>query len=490
MRKAFLYIFLTLAAAVSCRRQDPPLQEGELIRFVAEEGIAPQVAGAPSKAILTDGTLKTNGNRIHVMDVLSGFTGDASWMDENLYIDDEIVYSGATVWGYYSPRLYPWTTDGVHQFFSWLSYDTAMNMTADTFFGSSVAAGFDATQRTLTLPAKELNTESAQFDFLYANTINYIMPRTETAPVPLAMQHLFSAVGILLRNESQDQILVHSVSIDGLKNKKSATISFVGDPETTSQTASASFIDNALFGALPAATRTLSNGSTYDLLARRSGVDVPEYRIIWPQTAQDLAPSDEENFLTYPITVQYEYLNDEDHIQHTAHLRFPEGAVFRSGYRYAFTLLFTQRHIQLNFVVNPWNYDLNEWSFDEQTISEVTELDFKDNEGYDKPSKTCRIVGGNPVKGTFSIVNPSGAIWSIEPVGDVEYFTISPNQGIVDSNNPDYEFYVTPNLDPSLDRSTDKKLKFHFYVRFTDGSVHDANTEINRDNWTVILPKN
>jgi hypothetical protein len=482
MRRAFLYMSIAVLAVLSCTGKDTGMADTN-ITFSAEEG-------STTRALLTDATLKTNGNKVHVIDLITGFTGSASWMSGNKYIDDDVVYSGAAVWGYDSGRIYPWTTDGTHQFFSWYSYDTAMNLTADSFFGSSVAAGFNTETRQLAIPAKELNTESPQFDFLYANTANYLTPHLGTDPVPLRMQHLFSALGILLRNESQDEILVHSVSITGLKNKKSANITFVGEPETTALTASASFIDNALYGALPAPTRTLSEGNTYDLLARVQNVETPQYRIIWPQTAADLAPSDAENFLTYPITVQYEYLNDEEHIQHTAHLRFPEGTTFRPGYRYAYTLLFTQKHIQLNFEVSPWNYDLNEWSFTEQTISEVTELDFAGNEGYDKPSKTCRIVGGNPVKGTFSIVNPSGAIWSIEPVGDVEYFTISPNQGIVDSEDSDYKFFVIPNLDPSLDRSTDKKLRFHFYVRFTDGSTHDANTEINRDNWTVILPKN
>ena len=486
MKKAFLYLLIATSAVISCKKEktDEPVPEASPITIFVEED-------APTKALLNDAGLKTNGNKIHVIDLLTGFSGTASWMSGNKYIDDEIVYNGTQIWGYDSGRTYPWTSDGTHQFFAWLSYDTNMSLSADSFFGSSVAAGFDPSTRQLSIPAKELNTESPQFDFLYGNTVNYIMPRTETGPVPLPMQHLFSAIGILLRNESQDQILVHSVTINGLKNKKSATITFVGGfPPTVNETPSASFIDNALFAALPAATRTLNYGDTYDLLARVRGVETPAYRIIWPQTAEDLAPSDANNFLTYPITVSYEYLNDEEHVQHTAHLRFPEGAVFKSGYRYAYTLLFTQKHIQLNFTVNPWNYDINEWSFTEQTISEVKELDFADNEGYDKPSKTCRIVGGNPVTGTFRIVNPSGAIWSIEPVGDVEYFTISPNQGTVDSSNPDYTFQVIPNLDPSLDRSTDKKLKFHFYVQFTDGSVHDANTEINRDDWTVILPKN
>lgn len=483
MRKAYLFLLIVSAAVLSCEKEKTGLVESQPITiFVGED--------TSSKALLNDAGLKTNGNKVHVIDLLTGFTGKASWMSGNKYIDDDIVYSGTQIWGYNSNLVYPWTSDGTHQFFAWLSYDTSMNLTADTFFGSSVAAGFDPSTRQLSLPAKELNTESPQFDFLYGNTVNYIMPRTETGPVPLPMQHLFSAVGILLRNESQDQILVHSITISGLKNKKSAVATFVGYPATTTLTSSAGFIDNALFGALPADTRTLEYGETYDLLARQSGVETPAYRIIWPQTEEDLAPSDPGNFLTYPITVVYEYLSDEEHALHTAHLRFPEGTTFLSGYRYAYTLLFTQKHIQLNFTVNPWEYELNEWSFTEQTISEVTELDFAGNEGYDKPSKTCRIVGGNPVTGKFRIVNPSGAVWSIEPIGDVEYFTISPNQGMVDSDNPDYEFQVIPNLDPALDRSTDKKLRFRFHVRFTDGSVHDANTELNRDNWTVILPKN
>lgn len=484
MKRACLFIICILAVIPACKEKVDPFSEATPITFITEEA-------APSKALLSDNTLKTNGNKVHVVDLLSGFTGTASWMSGNKYIDDEIVYSGNQIWEYDSGRTYPWTGTGTHQFFGWLSYDTAMGLTADSFFGSPVIDGFDTAQRQLTIPSKELNTESPQFDFLYANTVNYIMPGAATAsPIVLPMQHLFSALGIMIRNESQDDILVHSVTINGLKNKKNAVITFVGFPATYTETASAGFVDNVLFGALPPATRTLSEGQTYDLFARQKNVSSPQYRIIWPQTEEDLAPSDPANPLTYPITVQYEYLSDVDHVQHTAHLRFPDNAVFLSGYRYAYTLLFTQKHIQLNFEVNPWNYDLNEWSFSEQSISEVTELDFKGNEGYDKPSKTCRIVGGNPVKGTFRIVNPSGAIWSIEPVGDVEYFTISPNQGAVDSANPEYEFYVYPNLDPTLDRSTDKKLRFNFYVRFTDGSFHAANSEINRDDWTVILPKN
>lgn len=483
MKKAVLYILTVLALFPSCRKDRTEVPEKDRIQFSAEEGVTP-------KALITGTTLKTVDNRLHVLDVLTGFTGTASWMSGDYYIDDDVVYNGAVIWGYQSGRIYPWTTDGSHQFYSWLSYDKNLNLTADTFFGATIKNGFSAANRTLSIPALEMTTETEQFDFLYANTSAYPMPRSDASSVPLSLQHMFSAISILLQNEAQDEIIVHRVVVEGLKNKKSAVLSFVRPPETTTLPASANFVNNAYYYALPTATKTLTYGQTYDLLARVKNASVGEYRLIWPQSAEDVAPSDVDDLSTYPITVYYEYATDEDHIQHTAHLRFPEGMSFDAGTRYAFTLLFTQKHIQLTFRVDPWNYALNEWSFREQSIGECTELDFKGNDGYDKPSKTCRFVGGNPIKGTFSIVDPPGAVWSIEPVGDVEYFTISPNQGTVDHENPDYEFYIYPNLDPSLDRTTDKKLKFNFYVRFTDGNTHAANSELNRDDWTVILPRN
>lgn len=492
MRRSFPYILAAFLVVLSCEKDNSFADEEILL--MAEEGVS-------TKALLEDQNLKTTGNRIHVMDVLAGFTGQADWMQNNLYVNDEIVYTqGNIVWGYQSGRTYPWTTDGVHQFFGWLSYDTNLNSgtTADSFFGSTLVDGFSSANRTLTLPSKTITSNTAttpQFDFLYGSSGIYEMPRPVNAPVPLSMQHLFSAISLQFLNESGDAIIVHDVTIGGLKSTKSAVINFSTAPTlTVPQGDYPPFVDASYYASLPLETRTLENGATFDLLAqvKHATAAAPEFRLLWPQTAEEMAPSNPADYLTYPMTIHYEYANDEEvpPIQHTAHLRFPEGVSFNAGTRYSFTLLFTQKHVQLSFRVNPWNYELNEWSFMEQSISEVKELDFKDNPGYDKPSKTCRILGGSPVKGTFSIVNPSGAIWSIEPVGDVEYFTLSPSQGTIDSENPDYEFYVIPNLDPSLDRSTDKKLKFRFYVRFTDGSFHAANSEINRDDWTVILPKN
>ena len=132
MKKAFLYLLIATSAVISCKKEktDEPVLEASPITIFVEED-------APTKALLNDAGLKTNGNKIHVIDLLTGFSGTASWMSGNKYIDDEIVYNGTQIWGYDSGRTYPWTSDGTHQFFAWLSYDTNMSLSADTFFGSS-----------------------------------------------------------------------------------------------------------------------------------------------------------------------------------------------------------------------------------------------------------------------------------------------------------------------------------------------------------------
>ena len=86
MKKAFLYLLIATSAVISCKKEktDEPVPEASPITIFVEED-------APTKALLNDAGLKTNGNKIHVIDLLTGFSGTASWMSGNKYIDDEIV---------------------------------------------------------------------------------------------------------------------------------------------------------------------------------------------------------------------------------------------------------------------------------------------------------------------------------------------------------------------------------------------------------------
>ena len=250
MRRATIIIcFLTsVLVANSCIKNNRHEDESEKIVFLIEEVQPEAISAIPTKTLLNDASLKSPGSRLHVMDVLSGFTGTASWYANDLYINDEVEYeAGNPIWQYTSGRIYPWTTDGVHRFFGWLSFDINypslnalrpedVGMTADYFFNTTLANNFSAANATLTIPALEMRADTTitpQYDFMYASTSNYIMPHTDNLPVRLQMQHLFSAISLRLLSETPEPVLIHDVTVIGLKNKKSAVINFDSTPTLT-----------------------------------------------------------------------------------------------------------------------------------------------------------------------------------------------------------------------------------------------------------------
>ena len=133
MRRSLTYLFVVALAVVSCHREKTPEVDYGQIAFSAEDVTM-------TKAMMNDAALKTNGNKLKVYDELQDFTGTVSWMDANnpYYINDEIVYAGQPIWNYVSGRSYPWTSDGTHKFFSWLSYDSTLDLTAASFCGASL----------------------------------------------------------------------------------------------------------------------------------------------------------------------------------------------------------------------------------------------------------------------------------------------------------------------------------------------------------------
>lgn len=84
---------------------------------------------------------------------------------------------------------------------------------------------------------------------------------------------------------------------------------------------------------------------------------------------------------------------------------------------------------------------------------------------------------------------PVGGTWMVGMTGDTEYFTISPTSGTIDPNGAEsgrVTITVTPNL--SLARPADKQIRLKFTVT-ANGREIDAQSEINRDDWIILLPK-
>lgn len=150
---------------MSCSKDKNLKDDGIAGRYI--EIAASEVS--TTKAMMDDAALKTVGNKLRVCDVLTGFSGTVSWMDENnpYYINDEIQYNGNPIWDYLSGRQYPWTTDGSHLFFGWLSYDTALGLTPESFFGNGYS--YNASTQVISIPTKEMNTFTDQLDYMYSN---------------------------------------------------------------------------------------------------------------------------------------------------------------------------------------------------------------------------------------------------------------------------------------------------------------------------------
>ena len=230
-----------------------------------------------TKALLDNGTFKTTGNRIQIYD----------YVDGTKYFVDQIgpdvqgnTYGYDGVWPFVAGP-HQWTP-GTHKFFGWLAEDANMVSTADAaantpneFFDTGFV--FDETSKVLTINSKEMTASTPQFDFLYSNIVS-TEPQQE--PVGLTFSHLFSAVYVTARNkDSENNITINKITINGLNNVKSSTINFSGtepvvnySDDENKEEGGYEFTINSETGLLTTTAKPLTD--TY---------------LIWPQTKEDFA---------------------------------------------------------------------------------------------------------------------------------------------------------------------------------------------------------
>ena len=484
-------------ALVSCGKDKKVVDRGLRDEAI---GFAPWEAGA-TKAMMDDADLKTTGNKIRVFDILDGFSGTVSWMDENnpYYINDEIVYNGNPVWDYVSGRKYPWTVDGSHLFFGWLSYDSALSLTPEAFFGNGFA--YDSSEQVISIPTKEMNTSTTQFDFMYSNA-EYVDAADHISgqSVNLTLNHLFSALNLTLNNVSGNVVYLKSVTLKGMKNSRSATIAFDAHTPTLTS-ANLTSTDVVLYqSANPDGTEFTSVDQSQNLT---------DFIMMWPHTYAELAGAE----LEVVYTVQAgEQLSDEL----TSHVILPNQNIFRigqkgmdAGSKYTFQLQFKKSTIDIYIKVLPWEYEEYDWDYSEHAITARSGM-FKDgvlafyrySEETDDwtiqptteewSAKAMRFSTRNEViKGRFYIESPWEGRWQViaSPISAAQYFEITPTSGDIDvfTDNGKCEFTVRAN--PNLSPSTNQNLYFSVQL-FFNGEWHDANSEFNRKNIRLVLDAN
>ena len=495
MKRVSILLLVSLLVAVSCHKDNASGFKDVKIIFSAADG-------ASTKALMNDAALKTNGNKMRVFDELTGFSGTVSWMTggNTYYIDDEIVYADKPVWDFVSGRAYPWTTDGEHLFFGWLSYDKTLDETVDDFCSPT----FDSNTKTLSIPTLEMNKSTHQFDFMYSDMVLIdAAERTTNSPVPLQLNHLFTAFRISLNNTSGNKIILKSVVLKGLKNKRSGTIEFTS-------TSPAVNTDNLSSTDIEVFTSENPDGDVF--IHEDLDKELLPTMLMWPQSYAELDGAQ--------IEVVYKVIDtngtESDELNSVVVLSnqniFKTNSVgMLAGTKYSFQLQFKQSTIDIYTRAYPWEYEDYDWDYSENSISARSGM-FKDgvlafyrysieSDDYtiepttdEWSAKAMRFTTRDEVfAGRFYIESPASGRWSINayPESAARYFIIEPTSGDIDvgpySDNGKCEFSVRAN--PDLTPESTQNLYFSVAI-FFNGEWHDANSEFNRKNIRLVLDAN
>lgn len=490
MRRRLLYLIVAALAFVSCEK---PQDFSRYISFYAEDG-------STTRAMLTDSSLHIAGNRLRIYDVLTGFSGDVSWMDAGnpFYINDTLVYAGNPVWNYGSGRIYPWTSDGTHKFFSWLRYDQGVDKTEVEFCN----AAFDSDSLILKIPQKEMNTATTQFDFMYSDIVT--MPaasHTANTPINLQLHHLFSALNLSLLNNSGNTVYLKKVTLRGMRNIRSARIDF-SSPTVDVTTASLDSTDVVLY------TSADPDGEVF--ADSDNTLNLTDFILMWPQTFVEMNGA--RLFVEYQIEDQQGNLSNDL----TANIFLDRQNVFKDDYagmvagtKYSLTLSFQQSTIVLGVTVRPWEYEAYDWDYSDHSIAARSGM-FKDGvlafyrdsaatgtyliepTTAEWSAKTMVFQTNDEIlMGRFYIEAPTSGRWQITtyPLSAAQYFTVEPTSGEIDAytDNGKVEFTVKANRD--LSPSSNQTLFFNVAIYF-NGEWHDANSEFNRKNIKLVLNAN
>lgn len=302
MKKTFIYSsIVVLLAAAACNKVDDTVSE-EPIRFA--------FATDATRALVENVT----GLQAQTLQVYDDMGGDA------YYINDKVTYEGV-IWNFVSGRAYTWKT-GNHKFFAYTD-----------------GAGAFADNK-LTVTKALTAAEADQVDLLYSD----IVAKTKgtesiTQAVTIPMNHLFSAMSIMVKNAAGKAVTVNKVTLPAILNQGTATVDFSGNATAvtygtpTASVAFASGVSNV----------ELAVDKLTDAVAKGEATDATScYWLVWPQTIAAEA-----------LTVAIDYtINGK---VYTSEVKLPAAETqWKAGYKYLYTLKINPHDIRLEFTVTKW----------------------------------------------------------------------------------------------------------------------------------------
>lgn len=513
MKKIYCILLFSLAAA-SCGKHGPEVKKEShgyiLFHPKAEE----------TKALLSDQDLHTNGSELKVYDFLSGFEGEIDGVsytpDRSIkYIDDAVRYDSAkdaVIWDYVNNgTMYPWTSTGEHDFFAYLLRDAKAGLNLDNLLPGT---SFNQDNTTLTIPQSTITIDSPQFDFLYSDKLTRnAADIAERSVVNLGLKHFFTALSVQFVNKSSLPVTLLSIRFE-IPNKCRADIPF--SVQTTPVFSEKSVDTNNYFVNKTDLNYTLPakvpNGSLvyYDLFTGATNPAKKTFRLCWMMEGHEIAPTNpfpeelkvgpeaQREFYATDSLIVLSYKIGNGKVHHTR-AKFP-ATNWEGGKRYHMNLQFLDKQMIVDYEVLPWDYYEVPMAFEDKSIT-ATGLAFKEETysatGNDldengAPTKTITTKNGMSVVGEFNIYNPIGGMLHLGISGMTRFFDVSMNgsgSGVrIDpmTNNGKVVLTITPKTE--LTRTEDCKIRLHFSVEQNNRSVN-ADSEINRENFTIILPK-
>lgn len=312
MKKAFIYsAIVLLAAGTACNKTDSVLPGDGQIRFA--------LTSPETRALVENVTDLQNNQTIKVFDFLDG---------TNYFDADETVSYSSGAWNFDSGKGYTWKT-GSHRFFAYTK-DNACAISGTVVTVSKTLTTAEANQADIVYSGLNVTKTSEE-----AKADNY-------APVRLNMDHLFSAVSMLVKNGTTDAITVNSVSAN-IPNKGTATLDFTkpaeGDDATKVTYGEVSLDGQYVVGTALSNVEVAAEGLV-DVLGQGSAT-AETYWLVWPQTIAEDAVS---------VTVSY----TQNESSYSKVVKIPAIA-WKAGNKYSYTLTIYPNDVRLVFQVMPWD---------------------------------------------------------------------------------------------------------------------------------------
>ena len=448
-----------------------------------------------TKALLDETSFEKSGNRIQIYDFVDNAA--TPYIDDLIGPDVEgsaVAESMNGVWPFvHGPHQ--WTA-GVHKFFGWLAKDANFDnpdtedddesMTTEVFFALNDNSFNEAT-KVLSIPAKEITKDTPQFDFMYSNIVT---SEPQNAPVNLEFRHLFTAVSIGVENSTSSFVKVEDFKIEGIPNKRGATINFSG---TATSVGYSDWTDGVVL------IRGLDEGKAgYEVSPKNlrsnifNGSTTQEFMMLWPVEAQYLHSTEKtettEGVVEYPESWKMYIKYTADNKTYEKRINFPNIS-WEAGKKYHLTIVFADKMVELKTEVKPWEYEEQAIDYTNEgvTISAGGALAWNRTvSSVEDTKKMVSIVNADPAQAQFTLQTPVGGSWIVSLTGDVNAFEVSPSTGVIDTQTA--TIYVRPLISSP---TRDYKVQLKFTVRRSDGRMIAADNIIQANGiYTVVLPRN